>query len=316
MTIDLTELKKTLSNVCKFLPEKAFLGVMVDNFCHEAFNSLAGLSNNDMLAVSKNHKLIELCITVFKEVTYSSVQNVIDDQVCKSVSDNVLYLEQLADGMHKPDKSASTEPSVHPIEAKSLSKADVKDFLTDIEKSGEEEPAPCTCSCEKGKEKMPAKTEKRVKDPKDSMEPHKAEHEACHPDQSSCSNSVPPASADTDMAMADMAKNIDHMETELHSFWAMDKGSLFCTMEELQQELLLLPFRSMEAKSTLTLMSLYNAATAALASHLFSAHKAMQDYKNTLVTHNEISRILCDCHITLLSPQAYDTKDIDMPMVQ
>ncbi|ESK81258.1 hypothetical protein Moror_8485 [Moniliophthora roreri MCA 2997] len=162
MTINLRELKKTLSNVHKFLPEKAFLGIMVDNVCHEAFNSLAGLSDDDMLAVSKNHELIELCITVFKKVTYSSVRNVIDDQVHKSVSDNVLYLEQLADSTCKPDKSTSAEPSVCPIEAKNLSKADVEDFLTDIKKSGEEEPAPCTCSHRKGKEKTPAKTEKHI----------------------------------------------------------------------------------------------------------------------------------------------------------
>uniref|UniRef100_A0A0W0FBT8 Uncharacterized protein n=1 Tax=Moniliophthora roreri TaxID=221103 RepID=A0A0W0FBT8_MONRR len=224
--------------------------------------------------------------------------------------------------MRKPDKSAPAEPSVHPTEArtpaKSLSKADIKDFLTDIEKSGEEEPALHTRSCGKGKEKTPAKTEKHVKDPKDSAEPHKAEHEACCPDQSAHSNSVPPASTDTDMVMADMAKNVDHMEgsADRAPFWATDEGSLFHTVEELQQELLLLPFGSIEAKSTLTLMSLYNATTAALASHLFSVHKAMQDYKDTLVTRDEISRILHDCHITLLSPQAYDTKDIDMPMAQ
>ncbi|ESK80967.1 hypothetical protein Moror_11272 [Moniliophthora roreri MCA 2997] len=237
--------------------------------------------------------------------------------------------------------------------------------------------------------------EYQVKDPKDSAEPHKAEHEACCPDQSAHSNSVPPASTDTDMVMADMAKNVDHMEVRDHAraepsrqglcrqssilsvsihfppllnismctwytralemlcsprltrfpkglVWqailpateasihhlfhfivlisfisgATDEGSLFHTVEELQQELLLLPFGSIEAKSTLTLMSLYNATTAALASHLFSVHKAMQDYKDTLVTRDEISRILHDCHITLLSPQAYDTKDIDMPMAQ
>uniref|UniRef100_A0A0W0FI08 Uncharacterized protein n=1 Tax=Moniliophthora roreri TaxID=221103 RepID=A0A0W0FI08_MONRR len=247
MTIDLTEFKKTLSNAHKFLPEKASLSIVVDNFCCEAFNSLAGLSDDNMLAVSKNHELVELCITVFKEVTNSPVWNVINDQVHKSVSNNVLYVEQLVAGMHKPDKSAPTEPSVHPIKAKSLSKADIEDFLTNIEKSGEEEPAPCTHSHRKG---------------------------------------------------------------------ATDEGSLFHTVEELQQELLLLPFGSMEAKSTLTLMSLYNAATAALTSHLFSVHKALQDYKDTLVTCNEISRILCDCHVTLLSPLAYDTKDVDMPMVQ
>uniref|UniRef100_A0A0W0F738 Uncharacterized protein n=1 Tax=Moniliophthora roreri TaxID=221103 RepID=A0A0W0F738_MONRR len=259
------------------------------------------------------------------------------------------------------------EPSVCPTEArtiaKSLSKANIKDFLTNIKKSGEE-PTLCTCSCRKGKEKTPAKTEKCVKDPKDSTEPRKAEHESHRPDRSSCGNSVPPASADMDMVMADMAKNVNHMEgstdrapfllaletlcsprlthfpkgliwqailptmeASIHHLFhsivlisfiseATDKGSLFHTTEELQQELLLLPFGSMEAKSTLTLMSLYNAATVVLASHLFSVHKAMQDYKDTLVTHDEISRILCDCHITLLSPQAYDTKDIDMPMVQ
>uniref|UniRef100_A0A0W0FB90 Uncharacterized protein n=1 Tax=Moniliophthora roreri TaxID=221103 RepID=A0A0W0FB90_MONRR len=236
-----------------------------------------------MLAVSKNRELVELCITVFKEVTNSAVQNVIDDQVHKSVSDNVLYIEQLVAGMRKPDKSAPVEPS-----AKSLSKADVEDFLTNIKSLVKKNPLHAHTPVEK------------VKDPKDSAEPHKAEREAHHPNQSSYSNSVPPASADMDMVMADMAKNVDHMETELHSFWAMDESSLFHTVEELQQELLL-PFGSMEAKSTPTLMSLYNAATVALTSHLFSVHKII---------------ILHIYRITLLSPQAYDTKDIDMPMAQ
>ncbi|ESK81344.1 hypothetical protein Moror_16710 [Moniliophthora roreri MCA 2997] len=313
-----------------------------------------------MLAVSKNHELVELCITVFKEVTNSPVWNVINDQVHKSVSNNVLYVEQLVAGMHKPDKSAPTEPSVRPIKAKSLSKADIEDFLTNIEKSSEEEPAPCTHSHRKGKEKTPAKTEKRVKDPKDSADPHK-----CHlhwwtqtwlwpiwPKMSTVwrfmimptLNLLIKVSADRapfllaletlhGLRLTRFPKGLvwqailPAMEASIHHLFhsimlisfisgATDEGSLFHTVEELQQELLLLPFGSMEAKSTLTLMSLYNAATAALTSHLFSVHKALQDYKDTLVTCNEISRILCDCHVTLLSPQAYDTKDVDMPMVQ
>ncbi|ESK82209.1 hypothetical protein Moror_8746, partial [Moniliophthora roreri MCA 2997] len=221
ITIDLAELKKTLSNAHKFLPEKALLGIVVDNFCCEAFNSLAGLSDDNMLAVSKNCELVELCIAMFKEVTNSSVQSVIDDQVCKSVSDNVLYIEQLADGTCKPDKSAPAEPAVCPIKAKCLTKAEVEDFLTDNKKSSEEEPALHTRSHRKGKEKAPAKTEKhicslfaellfypkshvgyQVKDPKDNVEPCKADHKACRPDCSSHSNSVPPAMVDMDTVMA------------------------------------------------------------------------------------------------------------------
>ncbi|ESK82267.1 hypothetical protein Moror_15489 [Moniliophthora roreri MCA 2997] len=192
MTINLVELKKTLLNAHKFLPEKALLGVVVDNFCCKAFNSLTSLSDNDMLAVSKNRELTKLCNTVLKEVNNSSMWSIIDDQVHKSTTDNVLYIKQLVDSMHKSDKSASMEPSECSVKVNSLSKADVKDFLTENEKSSEEEPAPCIHSHGKGKEKASTKTKKHPKDLKDNMEPHKADCEACQPGQSSCSNSVPP----------------------------------------------------------------------------------------------------------------------------
>lgn len=92
---------------------------------------------------------------------------------------------------------------------------------------------------------------------------------------------------------------------------------MFRTAEELQQELLLLPFGTLDAKSSPTLVSLFNAATAALASHLFSAHKALRDYKDTLATREEIGNLLRERRVPLQSfQQPSDTKDVDMPMEQ
>ncbi|EEB94112.1 hypothetical protein MPER_07128 [Moniliophthora perniciosa FA553] len=86
---------------------------------------------------------------------------------------------------------------------------------------------------------------------------------------------IPPAAAMFQLPR--LASTISTRYTE-----AAEEASILHTAAELQQELQLLPFGSLDNKSTTTLVSLYNAATAALASHLFSMHKCMRDYQEML----------------------------------
>ncbi|EEB89891.1 hypothetical protein MPER_11966 [Moniliophthora perniciosa FA553] len=96
---------------------------------------------------------------------------------------------------------------------------------------------------------------------------------------------------------------------------ATEEASILRMAAELQQELQLLPFGSLDNKSTTTLVSLYNATTVALVSHLFSVHKCMRDYQETLSQRDEIVSILKSHRVQLSSFNLpMDTRDVDMPI--
>ncbi|EEB89168.1 hypothetical protein MPER_12767, partial [Moniliophthora perniciosa FA553] len=228
-----------------------------------------------------------------------------------------------------------------------VTKDDNDTLPSDQEQKSEEEVTIRTHSRAKNKSAN-VRIEKRNKDPVNNAEPRKLEREApCKRDRNTHSNSLPPATADHDTVMADVTKNVDRLDVRESSrgessrysshggnvptaskypvlprktcliphIGAAEEASILRTAAELQQELQLLPFGSLDNKSTTTLVSLYNAATAALASHLFSAHKCLRDYQEVSAQRDEIVSILKSRRVQLSSFNLpADTRDVDMPM--
>ncbi|ESK80884.1 hypothetical protein Moror_15793 [Moniliophthora roreri MCA 2997] len=170
-----------------------------------------------MFAVSKNHELTELCNTVLKEVNNSSMWSVINDPVRKRATDNVLYIEQLVDGMHKLNKSAPVSLPDILLRSIAYPKLTLRTFSLRTESPVKKNLLCTHASTEKLLSVPKYYIGHQVKDPKDNAEPHKADCEAHQPGQSSHSNSVPPVSVDMDTVMANMAKNINHMEVHDHA---------------------------------------------------------------------------------------------------
>ncbi|EEB89194.1 hypothetical protein MPER_12733 [Moniliophthora perniciosa FA553] len=345
-------------NAQKFLPEKASLGQVVDNFCREAYNSLANLTDDDMAKISKDRSIVEVTRGAILDVNKSPLSSVVADSVRKKAMANLSYIEQLADGTRKVPSATPAEQNR--AENNPVTKDDNDTLPSDQEQKSEEEVTIRTRSRAKNKNAN-VRIEKRNKEPVDNAEPRKPEREAPRKrDRNARSNSLPPATADHDTVMADVTKNVDRLDvresgrgessryssrggnvpTVSYFFTipervlnphqglaspvlsapdtqarAAEEASILRTAAELQQELQLLPFGSLDNKSTTTLVSLYNAATAALASHLFSAHKCLRDYQEVLAQRDEIVSILKSRRVQLSSFNLpADTRDVDMPM--
>ncbi|EEB94235.1 hypothetical protein MPER_06984 [Moniliophthora perniciosa FA553] len=236
MTVDLSQFKTSMLNAQKFLPEKASLGQVVDNFCREAYNSLANLTDDDMAKISKDRSIVEVTRGAILDVNKSPLSSVITDSVRKKAMANLSYIEQLADGTRKVP--AATPAEQNRAENNPVTKDDNDTLPSDQEQKSEEEVTIRTCS--RAKTKMPM------------------------------------------FGLRNAPRLASTISTQYTG--AAEEASILCTAAELQQELQLLPFDSLDNKSTTTLVSLYNAATAALTSHLFSTHKVHKGLSRDIVS--------------------------------
>ncbi|EEB99755.1 hypothetical protein MPER_00490, partial [Moniliophthora perniciosa FA553] len=109
MTVDLPQFKTSMLNAQKFLPEKASLGQVVDNFCREAYNTLANLTDDDMAKISKDRSIVEVTRRAILDVNKSPLSSVVTDSVRKKAMANLSYIEQLADGTRKVPAATPAE---------------------------------------------------------------------------------------------------------------------------------------------------------------------------------------------------------------
>ncbi|EEB89890.1 hypothetical protein MPER_11965 [Moniliophthora perniciosa FA553] len=154
-------------NVQKFLPEKASLGQVVDNFCREAYNTLANLTDDDMSKISKDQSTVEVTHGAILDVNKSPLSNVVTDSVRKKAMANLMYIEQLANGTRKVP--AATPAEQNHAENNPVTKDDNDTLPSDQEQKSEEEVTVRMRFCAKTKGAN-VRIEKHNKDPVDNTE--------------------------------------------------------------------------------------------------------------------------------------------------